>query len=60
MGTCVSTCSLNNQSKQGKLSSNEAVKLSRPHIEDMNSHDKTILTRTFQPSLQMIFSEDIG
>ena len=45
--TSVSTCGLQRQSNKGKLSSNEVVKSPRLQIEHMNSHDKTIQTRTF-------------
>jgi len=45
--TYVSTSGMQMQSIKGKLRSNEVTKLPRHHIGHTNSHDKTILTRTF-------------
>ena len=46
--TYISTYDMQGQSKEGKPRSNEVVKSPRLHIEHKHSHDKTILTRTFQ------------
>lgn len=43
----VSTCELQRQSNKGELSSNDAAKPPRYHIEHLNSHDNTIQTRTY-------------
>ena len=48
IATSVSTCGLQRQSKEDKLSSNEVSTSSRLHIEHTNSYDETIQTRTFQ------------
>ena len=40
--------------KKDKLSSNEAARLLRLHIEHLNAQDKTILTRTFLDKLETL------
>ena len=50
----VSTCGIQWQLNKDKLSSNEAARLLRLHIEHLNSQDKTILTRTFLDKLETL------
>jgi len=48
IATSVSTCGLQMQSKEEKLSSYEVSTSPRLHIEHKNSYDETILTQTSQ------------
>ena len=48
--TFVSRCGLQRQSNIGELSPNEIDKSLGLHIESLNSHDKTMQTRTFMGS----------
>ena len=41
-------CGMQRQLNKDKAGSTEVVNLSRPHIKQLNSHDKTIQTRTFR------------
>ena len=45
--TVVSSCSLQRQSINANEGQKKAAKSLRPHIDHMNSNDKTIQTRTF-------------
>ena len=51
IATYVSTCGLQRQSHEGKLSANEVFKWPSLHIKHTITHNKTTQTRTFQVAL---------
>ena len=47
IATNVSTCGFQSQSNKSKVRSNEVLERPSHHIEHTITHDKTLLTRTF-------------